>query len=80
MVKLKEGIFVPPQIRNIMIDEDLKNLMTNEKRLTSTCFKNVVNSFGGNRKQLDFRNSLEDVFNKIISSITNKIKMLQKPL
>ena len=46
--KLKEGIFVGPNIRSLMKDEIFENVMTQEERMAWTGFKNVVDNFLGN--------------------------------
>jgi hypothetical protein len=52
--KLKEGVFVSPDIRKLMFDEDFLLTMTEVEREDWTAFKRVVTKFLGNNKDPDY--------------------------
>jgi hypothetical protein len=51
--RLKEGVFVGPDIRKLMFDEDFLLTMTEVEREAWIAFKNVVSKFLGNNKDPD---------------------------
>jgi hypothetical protein len=53
-VKLKEGVFVGPDIRKLMFDEDFHLTMTEVERETWIAFRSVVTKFLGNNKDPDY--------------------------
>jgi hypothetical protein len=66
--KLKEGIFVGPDIRKIMFDEDLLLTMTQVEREAWLAFKSVVTKFLGNNKDPDYVT--------IVANMLEKFKVL----
>lgn len=48
--KIKEGVFVGPQIRALMKDVNFEKLMTDVEKNAWQSFKNVVKGFLGNNK------------------------------
>lgn len=59
--KLKEGIFVGPQIRKLIHDKNF-NLKLNTKELAAwTSFKIVVDQFLGNKKHVHHQNMIEEL-------------------
>jgi hypothetical protein len=63
--KLKEGVFVGPDIRKLMFDEDFLLMMTEVEREAWIAFKSVVTKFLGKKRilttllllQICYRNS-----------------------
>jgi hypothetical protein len=62
--KLKEDVFIVPDIRKVMIDDDFLLTMTEVEREALIAFKSVVTKFLGNNKDPDcvtiFENMLEE--------------------
>ncbi|GBP61571.1 Gamma-aminobutyric acid type B receptor subunit 1 [Eumeta japonica] len=54
--KIKERVFDGPQIRSLMADEKFDATMNNTELDAWVAFKDVVNNFLGNNKQLDYKN------------------------
>jgi hypothetical protein len=52
--KLKKGVFVGPDIRKLMFDEDFLLTMTEVEREAWIAFKSVVTKFLGNNKDPDY--------------------------
>jgi hypothetical protein len=52
--KLKEGVFVGPDIRKLMFDEDFFLKMTETEREVWISFRSVVTKFLGNNKDIDY--------------------------
>ena len=48
--KLKEGIFIGPQIRELMKDENFKIRLNDTKKRAWTAFVEVCHNFLGNKK------------------------------
>jgi hypothetical protein len=65
--KLKEGIFIGPDIRKLMFDEDFP-LMTEVERKAWIAFKSVVTKFLGNNKDPDYVT--------IVANMLEKFKVL----
>ena len=53
-VKLKEGVFIGPQIRDIIKDEFFDKLLQGEEKAAWDSFKFVVKGFLGNRRAQNF--------------------------
>ena len=53
--KLKEGIFIGPQIRKIILDETFDNLLLGDELAAWQSFKSVVHGFLGKRKDDNYR-------------------------
>ena len=65
--KIKEGIFVGPQIRSLMQDEKFEELLNPLEKAAWQALKNVTHSFLGNRKAENYR----DIVNDLITSYKN---------
>jgi hypothetical protein len=52
--KLKEGVFVGPDVRKLLLDEDFLLTMTEVDREARMAFRNVVTKFLGNSKDPDY--------------------------
>jgi hypothetical protein len=59
--KLKVGVFVGPDIRKLIFDEDFLLKMTEFERKAWIALKNVVNKFLGNNKDPDYVNIVANV-------------------
>lgn len=66
--KLKEGVFVGPDIRKLMQDETYETMMTSKEKNAWTAFKQVVLKFLGNEKDPDYK--------KIVNNMLKKFKEL----
>jgi hypothetical protein len=66
--KLKEGIFVGPDIRKLMLCDDFLLTMTEVEREASIAFRNVVSKFLGNNKDPDYVT--------IVANMLEKFKVL----
>lgn len=61
--KLKEGIFVGPQIRKLMKDVDFEKTMTTKEKNAWISFKEVVEKFLGNNKDPKYRDLVKKMLN-----------------
>ena len=61
MAKLKEGIFVGPQIRRILDDTKFENLLTEVEKAAWNSFKSVVKNFLGNKKSDNYKEIVENL-------------------
>ena len=59
--KLKEGIFVGPQIRQVIRDENFNNTLNNVELSAWVAFKNVVSQFLGNYKAQNYAELVDDL-------------------
>jgi len=59
--KIKEGMFVGPQIRQLMKETDFENVMTPVEKNAWTSFKKVVKGFLGNKKESDYEKLVKDM-------------------
>ena len=66
--KLKEGVFVGPDIRKLMKDNNFENLMNNVERSAWNSFKDVVTKFLGNQKDQDFENIVKNYVVQFLKS------------
>jgi hypothetical protein len=57
--KVKEGVFVGPQIRKLMKDQQFENTMKSVERKAWVSFKNVVDNFLGNHKAPNYAEIVE---------------------
>ena len=57
--KLKEGIFVGPQIREVLKDTDFEELLNLKERRAWEAFKSVCSAFLGNRRVPDYQACIE---------------------
>jgi hypothetical protein len=62
--KLKEGIFIGPQIRDLMKDEYFDKLLQGDKKAPWDSFKFVVKGFLGNRRAQNY----EELINNLLQS------------
>ena len=62
--KIKEGIFVGPQIRKLLLEPEFTKLMTTVQRNAWDSFKQVTEGFLGNHKDQHF----ETIVNKLIQN------------
>jgi hypothetical protein len=67
--KLKEGIFVGPDIRKLMFDDDFLFTVTEIERETWIAFKSVVTKFLGNNNDPDYVT--------IVANMLEKFKVLR---
>lgn len=58
--KLKEGIFIGPQIRKLMSDEHFERLLHPVEKTAWQSFKNVCSNFLGNHKAENYRDIVAD--------------------
>ena len=59
--KIKEGIFIGPQIREVMADNHFDGLLQGDERVAWTAFKSVVYNFIGNYKAPNFVELVESM-------------------
>lgn len=62
--KLKEGVFVGPQIKKVIEDKDFHKSLEPIEKTAWKCFKNVVSGFLGNHKEDNY----EDLIAKLLDS------------
>jgi hypothetical protein len=62
--KLKEGVFIGPDIRKLMFDEDFPLTMTEVEREAWIALKCVVTKFLGNNKNPDYVTIVENMLEK----------------
>lgn len=81
--KLKEGIFVGPDIRKLMKDEDFETKMNFEEKEAWVSFKKVVKNFLGNKKSSDYVQLVENMlenFRKLGCNMSLKVHFLKSHL
>ncbi|GBM92998.1 hypothetical protein AVEN_161839-1 [Araneus ventricosus] len=59
--KLKEGVFIGPDIRKIMKDENFETKMETNERKVWESFKLVITSFFGNKKDPNYKSIVEEM-------------------
>ncbi|GBL84356.1 hypothetical protein AVEN_117140-1 [Araneus ventricosus] len=59
--KLKEGVFIGPDIRKIMKDEDFETNMETNERKARESFKLVITSFLRNKKDPNYKSIIEEM-------------------
>jgi hypothetical protein len=62
--KLKEGVFVGPDKRKLMSNEDFRFTMTEVEREAWIIFKSVVTKFLGNNKDPDYVTNVANMLEK----------------
>jgi hypothetical protein len=67
--KLKEGVFIGPDIRKLMFKEDLLLMMTEVEREAWIALRSVVTKFLGNNKDPDYVT--------IVANMQGKLKVLR---
>lgn len=81
--KLREGIFVGPQIRQVMLDDKFDKVMNPKEISAWSCFKIVCNEFLGNRKSDNYQQLVENLissFHQLGSHMSLKIHFLHSHL
>lgn len=81
--KIKEGIFVGPQIRSLMSDGEFEATINTTELEAWLAFKNVVNDFLGNHKHPDYKNivaTLLDKYQKLGCNMSIKLHFLDSHL
>ncbi|GBN99419.1 hypothetical protein AVEN_15803-1 [Araneus ventricosus] len=81
--KLKEGVFVGPDIRKMMKDKHFETKMETNERKAWESFKLVITSFLGNKKEPNYKCTVEDMIKnfKILGcSISLKVHFLDSHL
>ena len=81
--KLKESIFIGPDIRKLMTDIVFENKMKKIERVAGTSFKEVVKKFLGNDKDPDFENIVGTMlknFKDLAFSMSLKLHFLNSHL
>jgi len=61
--KLKEGIFIEPQVREIINDDLCEHLLTETEKSAWLTFKAVCLNFLGNLKSENYKELVEDLLN-----------------
>ena len=59
--RLKEGIFIGPQIREVLKNKDLEELLTLRELRAWKAFRSVCHSFLGNTQVLDYQECIEEL-------------------
>ena len=62
--KLKEGVFVGPDIRKLMLDKNFVATMTYDEKEAWTAFRDVISKFLGNTKDADYKNIVQNMLQK----------------
>lgn len=81
--KLKEGIFVGPDIRKLMSDEHFESTMTEIEQQAWRSLNNVVHRFLGQNKQPDYKEIVEDMlqsFKQLGCKVSLKLHFLMSHL
>jgi len=81
--KLKEGIFIGPQIRNLFKDEYFDKLLQGDEKAVWDSFKFVVKGFLGSRRAQNYEdlvNNLMQSYQKLGCDMSLKIPFLHSHL
>jgi hypothetical protein len=81
--KLKEGVFIGPQIRDLIKDEYFDRLLQGDEKSAWDSFKSVVNGFLGNRRAQNYKelvNNLLQSYQKLGCNMSLKIHFLHSHL
>jgi len=81
--KLKEGVFIGPQIRDLIMDEYFDKLLLGDEKAAWDSFKFVVKVFLGNRRAQNYEelvNNLLQSYQKLGCNMSLKIHFLQSHL
>ncbi|GBN84752.1 hypothetical protein AVEN_256830-1 [Araneus ventricosus] len=81
--RLKEGVFVRPDIKKIMKDENFETKMETNERKAWEYFKLVITSFLGNKKDPNYKSIVEEMIKnfKILGcSMSLKVHFLDSHL
>ena len=77
--KLKNGIFVGPQIRTLCKEKDFQNTMTNVEKNAWVSFKEVIDKFLGNYKDENYENIVQNMlqhFRRLGCNMSLKVHFL----
>ena len=81
--KVKGGIFVGPQIRQLMNDEQFQSTMTDVEKSAWLYFREVISKFLGNEKDPNYRSivgNMLDNFQKLGCRMSIKVQFLHSHL
>lgn len=81
--KLKEGVFVGPDIRKLMLDVIFENKLSNRHLKTWKSVKNVINNFLGNTKSENYVSLVEEMlenFKEMKVNMSLKIHIMHSHL
>jgi len=80
--KIKEGVFVGPQIRKLFRDDMFNNLLQGEEEKAWDAFRLVSTNFLGNSKAENYKELIEDMslYHKLGCNMSLKIHMLHSHL
>jgi len=81
--KLKEGIFIGPQIRDLIKDEYFDKLLQGDEKAAWNSFKFVVKGFLGNKRAQKYEelvNKLLQSYQKLGHNVSLKIHFLRSHL
>jgi len=81
--KLKEGVFIGPQILDLIKDEYFDKLLQGDEKAGWDSFKFVVKGFFGNRKAQNYEkliNNLLQSYQKLCCNMSLKIRFLHSHL
>lgn len=81
--KIKEGIFVGPQIRQLMKDKTFEEKLNDQEKLAWKCFVNVVQNFLGNHKAENYKDLINELmisYKTLGCNMSLKIHMLDSHL
>ena len=80
---MKEGIFIGPQIRDLIKDEYFDKLLQGDEKVAWNIFKFVVKGFMGNRRALNYEelvNNFSQSYQKLGCNTSLKIHFLHSHL
>ena len=80
---MKEGIFIGPQIRDLIKDKYFDKLLQGDEKVVWDSFKFVVKGFLGNRRAENYEalvNNLLQSYQKLGSNVSLKIRFLHSHL
>ena len=81
--KLKEAVFVGPDIRKLMLDKNFVATMTYDEKEAWTAFRDVIYKFFGNTKDADYKNIVQNMlqmFEKLGCLMCLKLQFLKSHL
>ena len=81
--KLKAGIFVGPQIREVLQDDDFQKSMTKKEQAAWVSFRQVVTGFLGNNKAEDYKSRVHGLihsYQKVGARMSIKMHFLHSHL
>jgi len=81
--KIKEGIFIEPQIRELMQDKQFDEDLNETERNTWLFFKRICKDFLGNHKAANYQDIVQDLltsYKAMGCNMSLKIHFLESPL